>query len=405
MKTNRSIKKLVIFTDSYPYGNNSEPFFEKEINYLNKRFSCISIVPLYGGRKVRKVSDNVKVYKPIYSSYKELVFRGLKSSFLNMIMLNELIANKVYLKKKWLKSYLIATLTIRAIHKRNDINDLFNNDSIFYFYWGRGFSYYIPFINSVKKKTIISRFHGYDINIERANGYLPYHKKIVSNIKCAIFISNQGKDLFSKINLNIDIIKKVFRLGTIDYGIKINDVSKTLRLLTCSNLYSLKRVDILLKTLLDVHEINVLYYCIGDGVDREKLEAIAQELPDNIKVKFLGSLPNAEVMKFYKEKEIDLFINLSLFEGLPVSIMEAMSFGIPVVATNIGGTSEIVNVHNGFLLNANFSREELKNILIGYYKLSANEKNNYKLNARKIWEECYNAENNYETFVNFIANL
>ena len=48
------------------------------------------------------------------------------------------------------------------------------------------------------------------------------------------------------------------------------------------------------------------------------------------------------MLDYYKNNIIDIFINLSASEGIPVSIMDAISFGIPCIATNVGGTGEIV---------------------------------------------------------------
>ena len=53
-------------------------------------------------------------------------------------------------------------------------------------------------------------------------------------------------------------------------------------------------------------------------------------------------------------------MNVSESEGIPVSIMEASSFGIPVIATNVGGVGEIVeNGYNGLLLNKDFLNRDL----------------------------------------------
>lgn len=55
----------------------------------------------------------------------------------------------------------------------------------------------------------------------------------------------------------------------------------------------------------------------------------------------------------YSEHPVDVFINLSTNEGVPVSIMEAISFDIPIVATDVGGTSEIVTDETGILVSSN----------------------------------------------------
>ena len=64
-----------------------------------------------------------------------------------------------------------------------------------------------------------------------------------------------------------------------------------------------------------------------------------------------GVVPNNEISNIYKKYKPDFFINLSSTEGVPVSIMEAF-FGMPVIATNVGGTSEIINDSVGAIINS-----------------------------------------------------
>ena len=49
---------------------------------------------------------------------------------------------------------------------------------------------------------------------------------------------------------------------------------------------------------------------------------------------------NEEVIRFYQQNHVDLFLLTSEYEGIPVAIMEAMAAGIPVMATNAGGIAE-----------------------------------------------------------------
>ena len=72
-------------------------------------------------------------------------------------------------------------------------------------------------------------------------------------------------------------------------------------------------------------------------------EEVPYDMPEN--VLFLGNIPNASRYCRFA----DLFMLPSWYEGLPMSILEAMSYGIPVVASNVGGIGEVVeNGKNGF---------------------------------------------------------
>lgn len=77
---------------------------------------------------------------------------------------------------------------------------------------------------------------------------------------------------------------------------------------------------------------------VGDGPQRGELEALAEELEISSSVEFLGYQENVETFL----STFDFFVLPSLTEGIPLSLLEAMANGLPVVATNVGGIPEIV---------------------------------------------------------------
>jgi glycosyltransferase involved in cell wall biosynthesis len=78
----------------------------------------------------------------------------------------------------------------------------------------------------------------------------------------------------------------------------------------------------------------------GDGPERTALEALARELGVADRVRFLGAVPHDEVPALYAGA--DAFCLPSFAEGLPTVLIEAMACGLPVVATNVMGTAELV---------------------------------------------------------------
>jgi glycosyltransferase involved in cell wall biosynthesis len=83
---------------------------------------------------------------------------------------------------------------------------------------------------------------------------------------------------------------------------------------------------------------NFKIYIAGDGECREQLERMVESLKVQSHVKFLGHLTNVQAFL----QQIDLFVQPSRSESLGVAVMEAMSMGLPVVATRVGGIPEIV---------------------------------------------------------------
>jgi glycosyltransferase involved in cell wall biosynthesis len=80
------------------------------------------------------------------------------------------------------------------------------------------------------------------------------------------------------------------------------------------------------------------YKIAGDGPELEKLRALAAALGLQAEIEFVGFV--SDVAAFLAS--IDLFVLPSLFEGLGVAALEAMAAGKPVIATEVGGLSELV---------------------------------------------------------------
>ena len=96
---------------------------------------------------------------------------------------------------------------------------------------------------------------------------------------------------------------------------------------------------------------------VGDGEMRQQLEDYAQQL--STKVNFIGNTKNVDKYLI----QADCFILFSKNEGLPISIIEAMRAGLPIISTRIAGIPELVeDGRNGYLINTDIS--ELKNTLI-----------------------------------------
>lgn len=112
------------------------------------------------------------------------------------------------------------------------------------------------------------------------------------------------------------------------------------RLLCTARLHEQKGVDILLKALAhrDLQSQTWRLRVAGDGPERESLRALASSLGLENRVTWLGEI--REVADAYKDT--DLFVLASRYEGLPNAVMEAMSFGLPVIVTDVGGAPDLV---------------------------------------------------------------
>lgn len=92
-------------------------------------------------------------------------------------------------------------------------------------------------------------------------------------------------------------------------------------------------------------------YIIGDGPERRRLEVLIQHNNLNERVRILGTVSRREL--FAALKHADLFVLNSTYEGLPHVVLEALKAQVPVIATDSGGTSEIIqHGYNGLLVPA-----------------------------------------------------
>lgn len=118
------------------------------------------------------------------------------------------------------------------------------------------------------------------------------------------------------------------------------------------NLIKRKGVKYLIEAM---KEVNSKLVVIGDGEEKENLERFANEL--NVDCDFVGSVPADQVTEYLRDGKL-LVLPAIEGEGLPNVILEAMSVGLPVVATNLAGIPDLVrDGETGFLVSPADSRE------------------------------------------------
>jgi glycosyltransferase involved in cell wall biosynthesis len=362
------MKTLILFTASFPFGQ-KETYLETELKYLSVIFDQIEIFPHYYNNKDithRRVPENVLVHEPVLPLKKINrlkkgligIFKGANiSSFLQ-----DFLEFKVHYSRKrffdWLTTFIDYSATINS---RQFKILRTKEDSLFYFYWGRGWSFSLLNLDHTDTNTYYLRLHGGDAYLDRSFGYIPLRKNIFNKADYLLPISNHlstylketylinpSKLIVSRLGVDFDSIKNIQKSGN------------TFKIVSCSNLIPLKRIDLILKALLLIQNISIKWIHFGDGPELENLlKMIKSSKSRNISIEFKGRKNNSEVLEYYDNNYIDAFVNVSEHEGLPVSIMEAMSRGIPCIATDAGATSEIVNNDNGILLPNDVTTDKL----------------------------------------------
>jgi len=126
-------------------------------------------------------------------------------------------------------------------------------------------------------------------------------------------------------------------------------------LLSVGHLIPLKGHDLVIKALPMLPGIRLLI--AGEGSEEQSLKRLAARLEVGERVQFLGTLSQEGLQVYYGS--VDALVLASSREGWPNVLLESMACGTPVVASNVGGTPEIVTAREAGVLMAQRSPEEL----------------------------------------------
>jgi glycosyltransferase involved in cell wall biosynthesis len=129
---------------------------------------------------------------------------------------------------------------------------------------------------------------------------------------------------------------------------------------TIARLDPVKDLGTMLRAVADARRTRpIVALIVGDGAERVALEALAAQLDLTAHVRFLGHRDDARDWL----AACDVFVNSSLSEGVSLTILEAMAAGLPVAATSVGGTPEVVTPECGRLVPARSPAELARAIL------------------------------------------
>lgn len=405
---------LIMLTNTYPF-NGGEYFIENEIDIVSRYFDKIMIFALDADKNApltRSVPENTQAM--ITGKYLRKRERAgdLIGAVLNMPFA-EKKDGETDIRRKLFSEYFRARSErqFKQVLEKLSAEELKKYDEvIIYSYW-----LFVPASVAVKlkehlikmgvkvKKTV-SRAHRYDLYEERNPlKYLPEREYLLKNLDGVFTCSKDGERYLKEKYLRFS--EKIYYspLGTKDHGKVSLKKHDDFTIVTCSSLNPVKRVWRAADALsLYSGEKEIKWIHIGgSGKKLRKLKNYTSDKLSgkNVSFEFIGQMTNDKVNEFYLNNPPDLFLNVSESEGVPVSIMEAASFGIPVLAADCGGTGEVVESSvTGKLISKDFSDSELMREIENFMLLSENEIHRISQAGRSMWAEKYNAEKNYTDF-------
>lgn len=404
-------RHLILVSETYPYSGASETtFIDPEIKYLVDRFADVTLVPerIYGKGKI---PDGVILDKSLAAALARnrvvMVLRGaLTWEFVSEILhfpalctsWNALLRTAMFIARA-----RVASAWIEQFLARRKLNP---EETVVYSFWfyhsAHGFALF-------KKKEpglrVIARAHGADLYEDRHHPpCIPCRKSSLQLIDAVYPDSEVGLAYLKRKWPGAASDFQLGRLGTVDpeYQTRMSQ-DGTLRIVSCSSITPVKRVELLVAGIAELGRqyanLSIEWNHFGSGPLHEAIHDLARRtLPSSVFWRFHGHVASSIVMAWYRDEAVDVFVNVSASEGTPVSIMEAASCGIPVVATAVGGNREIVSETNGTLLPAMPQASDIASALriFAFDPAIAVEK---RSGSRQVWVENYFAGRNFPDFV------
>ena len=402
---------LLLFTATYPYDAGAErTFLAGELKTLKANFDRVILVPgICRGNRLT-VPDGIEVDETLALTADSRRWVSLLRAIFTPVFYKDIFKRPAILfhRATWMR---LLDFAAGAIATRSWVRNWFRRsgvqarECVFYTYW---FDYAAMGIGLTKRDhpelKLVSRAHGYDLYEERhPYNYWPCRRSALGFLDHLFVASDAGRRYLANRYPEYASKCTTALLGVPSSGFSTSRSSdRVFHIISCSMLVPVKRVDLILQAVACAaqHKPNVSFewHHFGDGDTRSNLqETVEATFPSNARGFFPGFVSQQDLFQFYKTNPVDVFVNASQSEGTPVSIMEAISCGIPVIATAVGGNPEIVSSRNGLLVSPNPSAEEFAAALL---EMQANPETTAQkgLESYGTWQAKYNAEVNFREF-------
>ena len=375
------MKKILVLTSSFPYrGGEYEGLFIFELcKRLSEKYKVTVLAPYLPGQKKTEEIFGIKIIRFQYawpSSWQGICYReGMLANLKNNPFL-------WFLLPGFLISMVVAG--VRIVRRLNI--DLIHAHWIFPS--GLAGALVAKFV----KVPLAVTAHGSDIMLLENFFFRQFSKVAIKQAKIITAVSQRGADQIELVLKNKKLKIQVLPMGvdtTLFFPSMQITGSSPLQLLFVGRLYSNKGLKFLINSLPEIlkYHPSVELKVVGLGSLAERLKQLVKNLNLESKVKFLGAIDNSKLPDFYRSSAV--FILPSSSEGLPVSLLEAMSSGCPAVVTAVGGIPEVVeHGKTGLLIQPRSSQQisEAVNLILGDQEL----RKRISVSARELVEKKFN---------------
>lgn len=282
-----------------------------------------------------------------------------------------------------------------------------NSPLVVYSFWFSHHAMAIPLLRrEFPQLRYVSRAHGIDVYPERhPREHLPFHGLRAVTPDILAPCSLHGLQTLQKEGIPVE------RLVLAHLGVPQGpphpcpaSADGELVLVSCSSMLPVKRIPLLVRLLADLARqrprLRITWHHLGDGPEGPQIHASIEQylhpLP-NITPVLHGQLSPESVRIFLTGAHgpLDALVNVSSMEGLPVSMMEALSAGLPVVGPDVGGVAEIITPETGILLPADCALNAFLQAMDALSVWKAPEK---RVHNQEIFTAYFQMDINYRQF-------
>jgi N-acetyl sugar amidotransferase len=397
-------KTIVVFTIEYP-----DPLLDKELPYLAANFDKVYLLPqnligtpsLPANVEVFSIFKKVDLQRPIPLLVNH--FYSLVRIYCSVLINSTFRRHYFFYVKSFLGHLILELEKVEPLETFVKNHNL--QSALYYDYWLVDAT--IAMAELKRRKVIkysIARTHNFDLYHERQfEKHVSFQEYRISYLDRVYTISKHGYD-YLKAKIPTVFHHKV-RLNYLGIESRlINPIARekrdTYTIVSCSYVVSVKRVGLLADVLREC-SLPIKWIHFGDGILMNEVLSKVHLLPKNVTVELRGSQPNDNVLDYYQKNHVDLFVSLSTIEGLPVSMMEAIQFGIPVFACGVYGIPEIVTEQTGILIDVNLPKEQIAAALEQVLLTQPFDSSV----IQEFWENHFSVKKNFNLFIDDIASL
>ena len=402
----QSETEILIITTHYPYGKIEENWITHELEEFRHHFSKIHLLPVKELEGLRLLPKDVELWEPLATRnrLKFFVWHALMPStwWYFVDALRECYSQSKITVPRAIICFKFSCY--RVAFERNTRLKRFlasAKPKVLYAYWGHIPALAIPMAQNQGAGTCV-RFHAVDIYVHRpeTGGFYPWRQELREKAGLNAFISEHALAYYCNLSNGRHLGRtSVFRLGTKDFGPprprqELTESSPII-MASASWITPIKRVELIAGLATELaRRKHVTWHHFGGRNTEEVDYAIEVARKAGVEVVIHGMVAVENLQQFYRECDVTFFANLSRDEGIPVSIMEALNADIPVVATAVGGTVEVViDGRSGMLVEPNIDQglgalaaRVLTELQPGGLLAAAQ--------PREVWEELYNGHRN-----------